>query len=176
MDEAGSLFCLEDRAIKQPPKYSPEGVLSSVFFAVLIAVILMQVFGRSNWVPSLVWTEELARWVWVWLAVIGIAEVERTNTHLRMAFLLDMMSRGLRRAVSLVFDAVTFLAVCQLLWVSYKTVMRTLNNRSVTLIFTDAFLYGSFLLASVLILIRIALRIRRRLAGDDPDAAPEAVQ
>ena len=30
------------------------------------------------------WTEELIRWLWVWMACLGLSEAERYQQHLRM--------------------------------------------------------------------------------------------
>lgn len=151
----------------QPRKYSPEGIVASLFFIVLIGVVLIQVFGRTPLFRGPIWTEEAARWLWVWMAFIAIAEVERQDAQLKMAFLADMLPPGVRRGLYTVIDVVYLGIMGHLCWIGYKTVLRTWSNISVSLPTTDALLYASAFVATFLILHRIA----RRLMGRKDDVA-----
>ncbi|MCK8462887.1 TRAP transporter small permease [Aliiroseovarius sp. S1339] len=148
--------------MENPRKYSIEGIVASVFFIVLIGVVLIQVFGRTPLFRGPVWTEETARWLWVWMAFIGISEVERQDGQLKMAFLADLLPGGARRILYTVIDLVYLGIVGHLIWIAYKTVLRTSDNVSVTLPTTDAVLYASGLVATVLILHRIVRRLLSR--------------
>ncbi|WP_281824490.1 TRAP transporter small permease [Jannaschia rubra] len=140
-------------------RYSPEGIVASVLFIVLIGMVLVQVFGRTPLFRGPVWTEEAARWLWVWMAFIAIAEVERQDGQLRMAFLADMLPQGARRVLYTVIDLVYLGIMGHLCWIGWKTVRRTWNNVSVTLPTTDALLYASAFVASFLIVYRIVRRL-----------------
>lgn len=148
--------------MKPPRKYSFEGIVASVLFIVLIGIVLIQVFGRTPVFRGPVWTEEAARWVWVWMAFIAIAEVERQDGQLKMAFLADLLPETARRILYTLIDLVFLGLVGHLVWISYKTVLRTSNNISVTLPTTDAVLYASALAGFVLILYRIVRRLTGR--------------
>lgn len=151
--------------MKERHRYGIEGIFASILFVALIVVVLLQVAGRTGLFPSIVWTEELARWLWVWVALIGVAEVERTNTHLRMNFLTDFLGKRFQSVLYFLFDLVWLIAMCQLIWIAYKTVMRTTRNQSVTLIFNDWVLYLSFLVASLFIVFRVGQRMILTLQG-----------
>ncbi|EPX78267.1 TRAP transporter small permease [Litoreibacter arenae] len=142
-----------------PRKYSIEGIVASVIFIVLIGVVLIQVFGRTPLFRGPVWTEEAARWLWVWMAFIGIAEVERQDGQLKMAFIAELLPDGARRILYTGIDLVYLGIVCHLIWIGYKTVLRTWDNVSVTLPTTDAVLYASGFVAAILILHRIVRRL-----------------
>jgi len=143
-------------------KYSTEGIVASILFIILIGVVLLQVFGRTPIFRGLVWTEEAARWIWVWMAFIGIAEVERQNGQLKMAFLAEMLPEGARRVLYTIIDLVFLGIVGHLCWIGYNTVLRTWNNITVTLPTTDALLYASALAGFVLIFHRIVRRLTGR--------------
>ncbi|MDG1117839.1 MAG: TRAP transporter small permease [Flavimaricola sp.] len=143
-------------------RYSFEGTIASILFIALFGIILVQVLGRTPVLTGPVWTEEAARWLWVWMAFVAIAEAERTDTQLRMGFLADLLPRGIRRVLFTLIDLVYLGIVGHLSWIGYKTVMRTANNISVTLPTTDAVLYGSAFVAFLLVLHRILRRIFER--------------
>lgn len=140
-------------------RYSIEGTFASILFIVLFGVILIQVLGRTPVLAGPVWTEEAARWLWVWMAFVGIAEAERTDSQLRMGFLAEMLPDAVRKALFTLIDLVYLGIVGHLVWIGYKTVLRTVNNTSVTLPTTDAVLYASALVAFVLVFHRILRRL-----------------
>jgi TRAP-type C4-dicarboxylate transport system permease small subunit len=143
-------------------KYSVEGVIATVLFFVLIAVVMVQILGRTPVLRGPVWTEETARWIWVWMAFIAIGEVERQNAHLRMGFLAEMFPTLMRKVVFTGIDLVYLGIMGHLCWIGYQQVERTWNHASVTLPIPNAALYASAFVASFFILHRI---IRRILAG-----------
>lgn len=148
-----------------PRKYSLEGSLAAILFLFLFAVILIQVFGRTPLFVGPIWTEEAARWLWVWMAFLGIAEVERQDAQLRMGFLAEALPRALRRALFTLIDVAYLAIMGNLCWIGYKTILRTWHNESVTLPTTDAVLYASAFVASILILHRIVRRLQAHLAA-----------
>ena len=148
-----------------PRKYGFEACIAGALFIVLFLVILLQILGRTPLVRGPVWTEELARWIWVWMALIGIGTVERDRAHLRMGFLVELLPQGVQRAIGMVTDLIYLGLVAHLIWIAWHSVLRTWNNTSVTLPVTDAVLYASALVAMVLVFHRIARRLAAGFAG-----------
>jgi TRAP-type C4-dicarboxylate transport system permease small subunit len=153
--------------LSEPRKYSLEGSIASVLFIALIGVVLIQVFGRTPLFRGPVWTEEAARWLWVWMAFIAIGEVERQDGQLKMAFLADALPATVRRALYTVIDLVYLGIMAHLCWIGFRTIQRTWSNISVTLPTSDALLYASAFVASFFIIHRIL----RRLLGRNGRAA-----
>ncbi|WP_347313473.1 TRAP transporter small permease [Defluviimonas sp. SAOS-178_SWC] len=153
-------------------RYSLEGIVASVIFTILIAVLVIQILGRTPLFVGPVWTEETARWLWVWMVMIGIAEVERNDGQLRMAFLVEGLRRKLRFAILTLIDLVYLGVVLNLIWIGWKTILRTWSNEAVTLPLTDAVLYASGFVAMVL----VANRLVRRLIGVGHRHDPEDVE
>ncbi|PWK59190.1 TRAP transporter small permease [Roseicyclus mahoneyensis] len=147
-------------------KYSLEGTIAAILFLILIAIVAVQILGRTPVMRGPVWTEEAARWVWVWMAFIGIAEVERQNRHLRMGFIGAMLPRRIRTVVFTIVDLAYLGVMAQLCWIGWKTVDRTLAASSVTLPFPTAALYASAFLCSILVIHRILRRILSGRSGD----------
>ncbi|MEZ5845709.1 MAG: TRAP transporter small permease [Geminicoccaceae bacterium] len=148
--------------MRQPSRYGPEGILSSLAFILLLGVLLVQIGGRTSLFDGPVWTEEFARWVWVWMAFIAMAEAERCDGQLRMDFLSGFLPERLRLVLRRLIDLVYLGIACHLVWIAWKTVSRTWNNESVTLVFTDAVMYAAALLGFALIAFRIARRLISR--------------
>ncbi len=144
------------------PGVSPEGVAATLVFAGLIAVILVQVLGRTPLLAGPVWTEELARWLWVWMVFLGIGEVERNDGQLRMDLLGGALGAKARAALFTAIDLVYLAVAGHLVWIGWKTVARTWRNDSVTLPVPDGALYLAALVGMVLVVWRVARRIPGR--------------
>jgi TRAP-type C4-dicarboxylate transport system permease small subunit len=152
-------------------RYSPEGSVAAIIFVFLIGVMLLQVVGRLGYFRPPIWTEELCRWLWVWMAFVGIAEVERTDAHLRMDFVPEMMARGVRLVLFTAIDLVYLAVTCHLIWIGYRGMMRNWNSASVSLPVTDAVLYASFPVAGIFIVFRIGQRLIGRLRDPGQEGA-----
>ncbi|QDY70440.1 TRAP transporter small permease [Qingshengfaniella alkalisoli] len=158
--------------MKPPGKYSAEGIAASLLFVALIFIVMLQILGRTALFTGPVWTEEAARWLWVWMAMIGISEVERTDSQLRMGFLVEALRRRIRVAIFTIIDVIYLGIVVHLIWIGWKTVQRTWSNESVTLPVSDAVLYASGFIAMIL----VANRVIRRITGLGHRRDPEELE
>jgi len=61
-------------------------------FALLVLDVLWQVFGRYVLQQSFSFTEEVARFALIWLAILGAAYLNGQREHLSMDFLLRKLS------------------------------------------------------------------------------------
>ncbi len=144
-------------------KYSPEGIAASVALIAMVATVSLQVVGRAGLAHPPIWTEELSRWLFVWMILLGLPEVERKQAHLQVDLVPGMLPLKLRMIVFMIIDAVLVLVMGQLIWVGYKTVMRTLHAAAVTMPTSDAVLYAAFPVAGILVVIRVLQRMAERV-------------
>lgn len=76
------------------------GVMTCLFM-VLILVVSYQVFSRYvDLVPRLLWTEEAARFCFVWVVLIGAAIAVREGRHFTIDVLPEGLPPGWRRILS----------------------------------------------------------------------------
>ena len=111
-----------------------------------------------------------ARWIWVWMAIIGLGAVERNSAHLRMGILADALPNLLRKGLYTLIDLVWLGLTLHLTLIGYRSVLRTWNNTAVSLPLTDAVLYASYPVAAVFIAWRICQRLLRRARGQEQGA------
>lgn len=96
-------------------------LLLVVMSAVMVCTILLQVFLRYVVRASLPWSEELARYLMVWIGLMGASLAMHEGRHVGVTLLADRLRGGLRTAVM----AVALLGVLWFLWlmVSQGTVL-----------------------------------------------------
>jgi len=154
----------EAAAVNRAPRpYGPEGIIAALLFIGVVTTMLVQIIGRIGVFAPPIWTEELSRWLWVWMVCFGMAEVERRNEHLAVDFLVTRLPALPKKVVLLATDLVYLLVMGGLIWIGTIGVIRALPSQSVTMPTTDAVLYASYPVAAVFIALRILLRLIGRV-------------
>lgn len=85
-----------------------ELVLISIF-ALLVLDVLMQVFSRYIFGTSFSWTEEFARFLLIWMTMIGAAYLNAKRDHLSMDFIFEKLSNEGKRKASMLIEVCVFL-------------------------------------------------------------------
>jgi TRAP-type C4-dicarboxylate transport system permease small subunit len=83
-------------------------------FSVMGLVLLAQVFFRYALNAPLIWSEELARYLLVWITFLGIHHGIRHRTHIEMGYFFAKLPRSWQRTVPVITQA--FLVVCLVLF------------------------------------------------------------
>lgn len=86
-------------------------LLLGVMLLVLVSTLVYQVFGRYVLDKAPGWSEELARFLIVWIALVGSARVLRQNGHIAVSVLVDALPRGVKGLVLAIRDLAVLFAV-----------------------------------------------------------------
>ena len=88
--------------------------------AVLIIPVSMQIFSRyTHWIPPYIWTEELARFVFIWMIMLGSMIGVRESSH----FDVDVWPRlgpKADAALRLVTNILTLVFALVFVWSGYE--------------------------------------------------------
>jgi TRAP-type transport system small permease protein len=111
----------------------------AALLALLGTVVAGVVFRALD--DPLIWSDEAARYLMVWLAFLGLMLAARRRSHIRVNVLLDRLAGRPRRLA----EAVIQLALCgfgaALLWHGVTLVERAWDVEAVSLPITSAVLY-----------------------------------
>ena len=66
--------------------------IAALLLAVVVVIVLVQVFGRYILRISLSWPEELARYVLVWLTFFGVAAAAASRSQIVVDTILELVS------------------------------------------------------------------------------------
>ena len=132
-------------------KYPLEIAVSSILVA-LVTVTFAQVVFRYVLQAPLAWSEELARFLLMWMASLSAAYAVKTRSHFALHFVVDRFSPSLQKAVG---TTVTILVVGFLLVFAYQSLMFTIAVRDMSAAATQismAVPYSSAFVGCVLML------------------------
>jgi len=103
------------------------GVLEWTLCTLLVSIVVvtfMQVLSRYVLQTSLAWTEELARYLFIWLASLGAAYAFKTRSHFLIRFVVDKFSKTLQDIVEALVAAALVLFLSLFVW---QAVLYTLS-------------------------------------------------
>jgi len=139
-------------------------LLLAAMLAVLVASLAWQVFGRYVLDRAPSWSEELARFLMVWITMLGAASVMRDRGHIAVTALPDALPAGARRVLAAVADLVV-LWVAGILGVHGAALADLLSvQASPAFEVTMAVPFAALPAGAALIAAMVVLR---RLAGED---------
>ncbi len=103
--------------------------IAAILAAAEIAILFSGVVSRYVFARALVWSDELASTLFLWLAMLGAVIAFRRNEHMRMSAAVAMLS-SLRRAI---FDAfATAAALAFLVLIAWPAYQYTLDQLAIT--------------------------------------------
>lgn len=74
-----------------------------VLFAVLVVLLVLEVFGRFFFSFSFMWTEEVARYLFIWITFIGAGVVFSKGGHLAVDVLLNKFPIKVKYVIGIAF-------------------------------------------------------------------------
>jgi TRAP-type C4-dicarboxylate transport system permease small subunit len=89
----------------------------TALMALLIVPVSLQIFARYvGFIPRYIWTEELARFCFIWIILIGATIAVREGTHFTADFLPHPKSNRGEAVARMLSDLVIFLVAIIFLW------------------------------------------------------------
>ena len=94
-------------------KFQPLEITLCILLIAIVIITFIQVLFRYVFQLSLAWTEELARFVFLWLASLSIAYAFKLKSHFALTFLIDRMNDEYKRILYFIVNGVmlTFLII-----------------------------------------------------------------
>ena len=74
-----------------------EDALSGALLSFGLAIVFLEIAGRSLFSASFIWSEEVSRYTLIWLTYFGVAAAVRSDSHIKVTIFIDRLpSRGRR--------------------------------------------------------------------------------
>ncbi len=122
-------------------------------------------YALSDYVTA-PWTEEFARLVMVWLALFGAASIQRSDDHISMGILFDILGDRAKRWVRVFGNVVTILVLIPVVWYGWKTAVSLNVMYTIALgVPLSAFAYP-IPIAGALMIVHSVMLIYRRLRNE----------
>jgi TRAP-type transport system small permease protein len=131
----------------------------------IAVVVCLQVLFRYVLHQPLYWSEELPRYLLIWMAFLAAGLAQREEAHINITLLLHLFPAAGQRAIRVGMNVV-ILAFLGLLVYSGALVTRiTVAHRSTALQIPMAVVYAALPVGAVLMMLYLSLQIVQELRG-----------
>lgn len=146
-----------------------------LLFTLLVIVVVWQVFSRQVLASPAAWTEELSRYLFVWLGLFAAALVFSERGHIAVDFVARRTNPGAQRAIAaLVQVAVLVFALAVLVYGGIRVAQGAWNQNLSALPVTLGQMYVAMPVTGVLIAVYSLANLLDVIAGrTDPFPADE---
>ena len=145
-----------------------EDCVSLFLMLTMLAASLTQVAARyllSDYL-SVPWTEELSRLAMVWAAFWGAAMLQRSDDHITMGVLHDLMSPAVQRVMRLFADLVVIAVMLPMAWFGWRNAQGLMMMSTVALGLPLAVFAYAIPVSGALMILHSLVLIWRRLRGE----------
>ncbi len=146
-------------------------VLCGLVLALMTGVIGLLVFTRNFLGYSYSWSEEMTRFLLIWLSLLGAAVITYRNDHIRFDFLAGYLSDRFARGLGIVLNILIIAFLVLLLVQSWDVALARSATRSPALSLPLTVPYLAIPISTALMVFACALNIARDIrsfASADP--------
>ncbi|MDR1058348.1 MAG: TRAP transporter small permease [Treponema sp.] len=136
-----------------------------VLFTGVFFVILLQVGMRFFNMP-LVWSEELARYLFMWVSLIGWVFATRNGTHIRVSIIADHLPGLIKRVLGIANFILTIIFAGVLCVYGFVMIQKNVDIPTITLFFSYAVVYAAVPFSTVLIIFYTVIRFIQKKQDD----------
>ena len=135
-----------------------------VLLGAIFAIMLLQIAFRYVLNAPLVWTEELARYLFIWVCYLGAVVALRRGNHIVIALVLERLPARLRTAVLLGIQVLALGFLGMLAVQGVRLALRTHTVLAITLPIPWSAIYAAAPVAAVLMMLQTLEDVGRTLA------------
>ncbi len=136
-------------------------VICSVILCIMVLDVTWQVFSRYVLSDPSSFTDEVARFLMIWLALLGGAYLFGTRGHLAVTMMVDRFSaRGRYLTTWFSYILILFFASFTLIYGGINLVLRTMKQVSPAMHIPMACVYSILPICGVLIILYVCLNLR----------------
>ncbi len=143
------------------------GIMMAVMVVVMCyQVVLRYVFNNSN-----IWSEEVTRYLFVYVSLLGSFIAARKNTHLKVDFFVNLLRGNVKRYFTIITNIAVLLFVIYLIPLSYNLSLSTMRNISPGLKMPMGYAYAAIPIGAVLILLGMIEQLLIKIFNKEDEKA-----
>lgn len=130
-----------------------------IFFSILIFSCVLQVFTRYILNSAFSWTEELARYSFIWTNLLGAVLCVKKSSHATVTALTDKFSEKRRKKIQIFVQIIIFLVALILVIYGTELTLKTIKQTSAAMKISMALINASVPVTGLFIMLYAILNI-----------------
>ena len=137
-------------------------------FTAMIVLVFGNVVLRYGFSSGIAFSEEVSRFLFIWLTLIGALMVMKDHAHLGVSTLIDRLNERGQRICRFSADVLSLACCCLLVHGGWKLVGITMDDHAAVTGIPMGLVYSSVLISSVGMAIVFAHSLWRQISGRMP--------
>lgn len=142
-------------------------MLLSVLGLGMAAIVAAQVFARYVLNHSLFWSEELARYLLVWLTFLGASSAYHRGVHPGVDILFVRMPPGIRKSAAIIVHLAAMILFGVMIWFGCRFAYFVRLQISPALSLPKWALFGIIPVCGMIFMVHALACLAREMKGDD---------
>lgn len=131
-----------------------EEYLGGIFFALMLIILTCQIFFRQVLNMPLLWSEELARLLFVYTAILGVVLGIKHNQHVAIELLIEKAPPKTIKLLCLIKNILIFLVIIAIFLIGIQVTLRKIPLELISLKISSVYLYGALPIGAILMMVR----------------------
>ena len=128
--------------------------IGGALFLVIFCILVLQILFRQAFHSPLIWSEELAKLLFVYVGMLGISVAVRKQEHVYIDFLTNLMPPAVKKITNTFVQIVIFLGVIFFIHFGIKTYLGANFPIDALGGISEKWIYASLPIIAVLMLVR----------------------
>ena len=164
-----NIGCVDDEAEPDLTDYRFEDWVTLVFFWAMAIIVFLQFFTRYALNDSLAWTEEIARYLLICVALLGGSLAVRRYSHIHVEFLYLFIPGWLAHGFSHLVDVIRVVFFAYATWLCWLVTKIMQTQPMVVIDWPMSIVYGICTLGMALMTFRsIQVALKNWRTGQSP--------
>ncbi len=127
--------------------------LLGIMLALIVLFVFLNVVLRTVFNSGLTWSEEIARYLFVYITYIGAIGAMRSNVHLGMDSVMHKLPKGLKRITYIFAQIIIIIIMAMLTHGAYTMTLQSVEARAAATGIPLSIIYGVGMLTGICIAI-----------------------
>lgn len=135
-----------------------EEIIGGILFIAMLIILTMQIFSSLVLDQPLMWSEALAKFIFIYVGYLAVAIGIKENGHVYIDYFVEKMPKVIRKGINYLFQFMILVALLLMGYVGYEMALRKVPVDIVALGISYVYMYSALPLLSILMIYRLLER------------------
>lgn len=131
-----------------------EDYIGGSIFILMLVILAVQIFARQFMNLPLRWSEELSRFLFVYIGYFGVSASIKENNHVYIDFFVKKLPTSVQRVINVFVQIFILIILCLMFYIGVQMTIRKIPVMIVSLNISYAYMYVALPITSVLMIYR----------------------
>ena len=140
-----------------------EKTISVTFMFSSFLIVLIHIIGRYFFRYPLFFAEELSRFLFIYMVMIGMSVVLRSDGHTRVEYFINFLPLTIRRCIEIALDLLCMFFLAFVIYAGFLLVLHTYDQLSPALAIPIGVIYFAAPMSAILMFLTYIIRVFEKI-------------